>query len=71
MARKVTLRTCNDDFVISWWGVKVDICDSHTMLFTKNEIINLISPIESIDLNSDTKKTVIYFKSGFYLVIVR
>lgn len=69
MARFVTLKTTDETVCCKWQNVIIDICPSHTNIYKQHETVRLISELESIDIRDN--KTVVYFKSGFYLVIVR
>lgn len=69
MARFVTLRTIDESICNKWQNVTVDICPSHTLIYKKLETVRLIAELESVDIRDH--KTVVYFKSGFYLVIIR
>lgn len=64
--RVITLRTDSDDFVCKWIDRNIDICRSHTIIYAR-ETVRLIAEIESVDIKKG--KIVIWYKSGFYLVI--
>lgn len=69
VARLVTLRTPEDEKLIQWKNVTVDACNSHTEIHTPHETITLLDEMSSFDLF--VNKCVIYFKTGFYLVVIR
>jgi len=69
MAAFVTLRTMDEDVCCKWQNVTVDICQSYTCIYKKFETVRLIAPLESVDIRDN--KIVVYFKTGFYLVIIR
>ena len=69
MARSVALFSKDDERVLKYWNVDVDICGSHTVIYRDHENVRFCDEIDCIKLAQ--RKTVVFFKSGWYLVVIR
>lgn len=71
MAKKITLFSPEDEKIKVWYNSIIDCVKSYTIIYdnTTGERYNFFDQFSHLDLTGH--KTTIYYKSGFYFIVLR
>jgi len=69
MARYIRLFSNENELLLKVAKAKIDICDSHTIIYKKFEDIRLMLTVSKVQIGYAAGKTIVFYKEPYFLEI--